>query len=457
MQTYTIQTYGCQMNYSDTERMQAYLDALGFKKVDGFDKADIIMFNTCSIRQKAEDRVFGELQKMPQLRRKNPNLMVIVAGCMVRKSSSRYSTERDPLFGRMSDLDIALRTEELPRLASLAREIKPDLSIPEIKEEDFEDYFHVKATHDSHKSRAQAFVPISNGCDKFCTYCIVPYSRGREKSRALDDILLEANELVENGCKEIILIGQTVNSYGLSHYDKEHKTFDSCEQGEQPFPYLLKELDKLHEKGLQRVRFTSPHPKDMTDRLIDAMANLRTQMPYLHLPVQSGDDRTLKRMNRPYNIEKYRETVKRLRARIPDISISTDVIVGFCGESDDEFENTYEFFREMAFEHAYLAQYSERAGTTAARFIKDDIPSEVKNKRWHRLNNLLRKLSTDALKRFRGRTVNVLVEEQKNKTCLGRSEHFKTVQFKSGRKLLGKIVPVKITDSREWMLMGELE
>lgn len=444
------------MNYSDTERMQAYLDALGFKKVADFEAADIIMFNTCSIRQKAEDRVFGEMTKMPQLRRKNPNLMVVVAGCMVRKSSSRYSTERDRLFGRMDHLDIAIRTEELPKLASLARELDHKIKIPEINEEAFEDYFQIQATHDSHKTIAQAFVPISNGCDKFCTYCIVPYSRGREKSRKMEDILTEVKELVGNGCKEIILIGQTVNSYGLSAYDREHETFAGL-GGVEPFVYLLKELDKFYEKGLCRVRFTSPHPRDMTDKLIEAMATLRTQMPYLHLPVQSGDDRTLKRMNRPYNIAQYREKVKKLRKKIPDISISTDVIVGFCGETEEEFENTCRFFEEMAFEHAYLAQYSERAGTTAARFIKDDIPKNVKHKRWHRLNEILRKNSTQALKRFCGRTLNVLVEGQNGKTCLGRSEHFKSVQFESGRKLLGEIVPVKITKSREWMLEGKME
>ncbi|MEK7548273.1 MAG: MiaB/RimO family radical SAM methylthiotransferase, partial [Patescibacteria group bacterium] len=354
----------------------------------------MILFNTCSVRQHAEDRVTGHMREIGKLKREKKNLIVVIAGCMVRKSSSRYSTKRDKLFNAMSELDIALRTEELPKLASLAREINPKIKIPEIKEESLEDYFCIAPTHTSHQSKSQAFIAISNGCDKFCTYCIVPYSRGREKSRNINDILMEANELVENGCKEITLIGQTVNSYGLSKYDKTKKTFEFLareKSKKEPFVYLLEELDKLSAKGLQRVRFTSSHPKDMSDQLINAMATLKTQMPSLHLPLQSGDDRTLKRMNRTYTTAQYRKIIQKLRKSIPDISISTDIIVGFCGETDEEFENTCKFFDEIGFEHAYLAQYSRRAGTTAARFMKDDVPEKVKNKRWHKLNDILLK------------------------------------------------------------------
>jgi len=471
MPKFFIQTYGCQMNYSDTERMESYLQALGYDKAPEMEKADLIMFNTCSIRQSAEDRVYGHMRMIEQMRRKHRKLTVVITGCMVRKSSSRYSSERDKLFNTTRELDIALRTEELPKFATLAREIDPNSKIPEIKEESLEDYFKITPTHTSHQSKAQAFVAISNGCDKFCTYCIVPYSRGREKSRNHEDIIKECTQLVENGCKEITLIGQTVNSYGLSHYDKEEKTFEFLGKKE-PFVFLLEEIDKLHAKGLERLRFTSSHPKDMSDQLIEAMATLKTQMPYLHLPVQSGDDRTLKRMNRTYTTGQYRKIIEKLRKKIPGISISTDIIVGFCGETDEEFENTYNFFDEMNFEHAYLAQYSERTGTTAARFIKDDIPEKVKEKRWHRMNDiLLKKKSTEAHSRFQDQIVKVLVESQEGlpgkaglpghqtgKLCLGRTEHYKTVQFAaaSGKNLLGKIVPVRITKAMEWILEGEL-
>lgn len=455
MPTYYIQTFGCAMNYSDTERMEAYLQALGFKQALDFNNADLIMFNTCSIRQKAEDKVYGHMKEIEHLKKKNPKLMVVVTGCMVRKSSSRYSTERDKLFSTMSALDIALRTEELPKLASLAREVNPENNIVEIKEEGLEDYFKIQPTYTSYQNKAQAFVAISNGCDKFCTYCIVPYSRGREKSRKIEDILDEAEKLTANGCKEITLLGQTVNSYGLGNHDKEHGTFAYLGEKE-PFVFLLEELDKLYDKGLMRVRFTSPHPKDMSDQLINVMATLRTQQPYLHLPVQAGDDKVLRRMNRTYTTGQYRKIVAKLREKNPDISISTDVIVGFCGETKEEFKNTLKFFEEMRFEHCYLSQYSERRGTTAAKFIRDDISPQVKKERWHTLNDLLKKMSAKALKRFIGRTVNVLVENQDKKVCHGRSEHFKTVQFESGRNLMGQIVPVKITDSQQWVLHGEL-
>ena len=444
------------MNYSDTERMESYLQALGYDKAPSFEEADLIMFNTCSIRQSAEDRVYGHMRTIEQMRRQHKKITVVITGCMVRKSSSRYSSERDKLFNTSRELDIALRTEELPKLAMLARELDPESKIPEIKEESLEDYFKISPTHSSHQSKAQAFVAISNGCDKFCTYCIVPYSRGREKSRDIQEILKECTQLVENGCKEITLIGQTVNSYGLSQYDKEEKTFEFLGEKE-PFIYLLEEIDKLHAKGLVRLSFTSSHPKDMSDQLIEAMANLKTIMPYLHLPVQAGDNRTLKRMNRTYTVEHYRKIIEKLRKAIPGISISTDIIVGFCGETDEEFENTYKFFDEMDFEHGYISQYSERTGTTAARFIKDDISESVKQERWNKLNdNLLRAKSKKAHERFLGKTVQVLVESQEGKKCLGRSEHFKTVQFSSGRNLLGEIVPVRITKAMEWILEGEL-
>ncbi len=443
------------MNYSDSERMEAYLQALGLEKADKMEEADLILFNTCSIKQKAEDKVYGYMRQISKIKRERPDLMVVVAGCMVRNSSSKYSEERDRLFSTMRELDIAIRTDELPKLASLAREVNPENNLAEIYEESLEDYFKIIPAHSSQESKTQALVAISNGCDKFCTYCIVPYSRGREKSRDINDIIKECTELVENGAKELTIIGQTVNSYGLSKHDSEHETFKHLGEKE-PFVHLLEELDKLSEKGLERVRFTSPHPKDMSDQLIEALATLKTQMPYLHLPAQAGDNRTLKRMNRTYTVERFRDIVKKLREKIPDISISTDIIVGFSGETEEEYKNTYDFFDEMNFEHAYISQYSERTGTTAQKFIKDDISAKVKKERWTELNDLLKKISKQQLERFHGRTVNVLVENQKDKICFGRSEHFKPVQFESGRSLIGQIVPVKITECDDWHLSGEL-
>lgn len=442
------------MNYSDSERIETYLNNLGFKKTEKKSQADVIIFNTCSVRKKAEDRVLGQMGTMRKLRKKNPKLIVVITGCMTRISSSRNSTKKDPVFVHSGEIDIVLKTSELHKLASLIRELQPKIKIPKIKEETVKNYFKINATHSTHKSKAQAFIPISNGCDKFCSYCIVPYARGPEKSRSLKEILAEAENVVKNGCKEIWLIGQTVNSYGKSKFDKKNKTFTKI-KGD-PFVYLLKEIDKLKNKGLERVRFTSSHPIDMSKSLISAMASLKTQMPYLHLPAQSGDDRTLKRMCRPYTTKKYAQIISDLRKKIPNISISTDIIVGFCSETENEFKKTCDFFKKMKFEHAYHAQYSTRKGTTASRFMKDDVSVSIKKKRWEEFNKILKKQSADALKKYIGHTVNVLVDDQKGTKCLGRSENYKIVEFNSMRNLLGEIVPVKITNSREWNLEGEL-
>jgi tRNA-2-methylthio-N6-dimethylallyladenosine synthase len=452
MPKYLIHTYGCQMNYSDTERMETYLEALGYEKTAKEEDTDLIIFNTCSVRQKAEDRVLGQMKKLAKLKKKNSKLLTMITGCMVRISSSRYSEKRDRLFGRLKELDLALRIEELPKLAQLIKEIQPKSKIKAIEEENIQDYFEINANH---SSKFQAFVPISTGCDKFCTYCIVPYSRGREKSRPIKIILKECEELVKKGYKEITLIGQTVDSYGISNHDKAHKTFEDVPKGKLPFVYLIEQLDKLHKDGLARLRFTSPHPRDISDDLIDAIATQKTLMPYLHLPVQSGHNLTLKRMNRPYTREQYLIIIKKLREKIPDIAISTDIIVGFCDETEEEFQASLDLFQEVEFDHAYFAQYSERPGTFAAKNLKDNVPPKTKNERWHQLNNLLKKAAAKKLKKFIGKTVNVLVEKHEKGQCLGRSEHFKEVQFSSKKDLTGQIITVKILKAKNWVLLGE--
>jgi len=451
------------MNYSDTERLETYLEALGFEKTDDETKADLIVFNTCSIKQKAEDKVFGKMPEMGQFKKINPDLKVIITGCMTRISSSQNSEEKDKILKVMKEVDIALKIEDLPMLAKLMREIDENSNIKEIPEEELDHYFKIDATY-TKTGKSQAFIPISVGCDKFCTYCIVPFSRGREQSRPITEIIKEAEKLIENGYKELVLLGQTVNSYGLSVYDKIHKDFADMEipEGKEPFIFLLEELDKLKEKGLKRLRWTSPHPKDVSDQLINAIIELDTQMPYLHMPIQSGDNAMLKRMNRTYTIEKFRDIVQKLRKRNPDISISTDIIVGFCDETEEEFENTYAFFKEMKFEHAYISQYSERTGTFAQKKLNDNIDPEIKNKRWHRINNLLRDQSREALKRFVGREEEALIEGVEDGFIVARNENFKTIRIpldsikKNIENYLGKIVKVKILESRDWDLSAEI-
>lgn len=451
---YYIETYGCQMNYSDTERLQTVLNSLGFEKTENEKNASLIMMNTCSVRQKAEDRVLGRMKKIKNYKKENPDLLLGLTGCMVRTSSSRLHEKenRDKLLNMLKMLDFVIRIEDIGNIGKFITNLQPNMDFPETSEGELGDYFNINPHITSKK---QVFVPIGTGCDKFCTYCIVPYTRGRERSRTVEEINEEAKRFVENGAVEITLIGQTVNSYGLARSDNKKFMDKNGTKIAHPFTALLKKLDTLSKKGLKRLRFTSPYAPDVSDKMIEAMANLKTLMPYIHLPIQSGDNRTLRRMNRKYTVEFYRELIARIRARIPDIAISTDIIVGFCGETEEEFENTCRLYKEIKWDHCYLAQYSPRTGTTSEKFFKDDIPREVKRERWHKLNSIMTKISAERLAQFVGRKVRVLVESQRGRICTGRSEHFKQVTFLSDKKIIGEIVPVKITRAREWILEGQ--
>lgn len=455
---YHIKTYGCQFNYSDSERTAAVLENIGFQPTEREEEADFIIFNTCSIRQKAEDRVYGMMPQISKLKTQNPKLKVGITGCMVRKSSTRHSSEPDPLVANLDALDLTFRIEEVAKLPGLLREVDPKIPIPtetdEIDEGTLKNYFKIAPKY---TNSFQAFVPIARGCDKFCAFCIVPFTRGREKSRGMDEILRECEALVNRGCKEITLLGQNVDSYGLSYLDRKEGCFAALAVGEKIyFTRLLEEIDKLKTKGLKRVRWTSPHPKDLTDDVIEAVTTLETQMPYIHLPVQAGSNIMLRRMNRPYTRERYLELIKKIRTAIPDCAISTDIIVGFCGETEAQFEETCALFEEVRWDMAYLSQYSMRKFTAAHRTMKDDIPRAEKERRWHRLNDLLTKISLEKHKAFVGRTVEVLVERSENGICEGRSEHFKRTQFPGNTELIGQIIPVKITDAFDWNLKGAM-
>jgi len=478
------------MNYSDSERISSYLKDLGWKVAKDESDADLIIFNSCSVRQKAEDRVIGKMKDLGIKKRKK-KFLIALTGCMVRKSSTKKSEKdfQDHFIKILKPLDIAFRIEDLPKLKGLIEEASGKKSkgkttaakTPKTKIDN--DYFHIAPDY---TSQVQAFIPISTGCDKFCTYCIVPYSRGREISRKMEDILAEAEDLVKNGCLEITLLGQTVDSYGLSNIDRQKKLFkyDKIDAGieKPPFVQLLEKLDKLHKQGLRRVRFTSPHPKDASQALIECYGRLKTLMPHIHLPVQAGDNTTLKRMNRPYTRERYIEIVKALRKQLPDIAITTDIIVGFCGETEKEFENTYKLYKDLEFDFAFLAQYSVRRGTYASKNLENDVSRTEKARRWHRLNDLLTKITHEKLKKFVGQEVEVLVEKaepftqnakpsakktdiKQTKKSLdetltlyrGKTPHMKEVQFTSSRKnLKGTLQKIKITKAENWLLFGEL-
>jgi tRNA-2-methylthio-N6-dimethylallyladenosine synthase len=459
---YHIHTYGCQMNYSDTERIESYLNKLGFTKTPTEDKADLIIFNSCSVKQKAEDKVLGKMKNLRETKRARPDLLLALTGCMVRKSSTKKSvpTDQDKFIKKIKPLDIAFRIEDLPKLKSLIAEAAPKklASLPQIEDETLEDYFHINPTR---VSVAQSFIPISTGCDKFCTYCIVPYSRGREQSRNMEEILKEATELVEQGCLEITLIGQTVDSYGLSPIDRQRKLFDynkiDNDTEPPPFVQLLQNIDALKAKGLKRIRFTSPHPKDVSPHLIAAYGELETLMPHIHLPVQSGDNDCLQRMNRPYTRERYLEIVDGLRKVRPDIAITTDLIVGFCDESEEEYERTVDLYKKTEFDFCYISRYSTRKGTFADKNLDDNVTNKEKAKRWHQLNDLMRGITQKKLEKYVGKTLEVLVEENTDSIYRGKCKHFKTVQFESVKKnLIGTLQKIHIIKAENWILLGAL-
>lgn len=454
------------MNLSDSERVASVLERLGYEAAQGeaFEsKADLLVLNTCSVKQKAEDRVYGLRKVMAHLHKENPQLSIAITGCMIRKTSSkktaRDSEARDPILDVMPEVDIAFRIEDVAKLPELLKEVNPALHFDDqLDEGTLENYFKIAPIKSSSFS---VFVPITTGCDKFCTYCIVPFTRGREKSRDFDDILAECKKHVEEGAIEITLVGQTVNSYGLSFNDKKAGTFarfgvNAQGKPSSPFAALLREVDKLYDKGLRRLRFTSPHPRDFSDELIETLGTLKTICPYIHMPVQSGDDAVLRRMNRNYRTPEYKDIMLKLQKAIPGCAISTDIIVGFCGETEEEFENTYKMYEEMEWDMCFLSRYSPRKGTYSERTLVDDVSHETKGTRWHRLNGLLTQIAAKKHAAMVGKTVDVLVTEQIGQSCRGRTREFKEIQFKSKGPLVGKLAQVRVTEADDFSLRGEL-
>jgi tRNA-2-methylthio-N6-dimethylallyladenosine synthase len=460
---YQILTFGCQMNYSDSERVAAILEKSGYRPTAEIGETDLFIFNTCSIRQKGEDRVLGTLRNVAALKKANPRLLIGMTGCMVRKTGSRNSKwqDKDELLQKLKELDFVFNIRETHRLPEVLLEAEPQLELPNLEETGLNDYLKIQPQY---TSPFQAFVPIQIGCDKYCTYCIVPYSRGREQSRPLQEIVDECRKLVENGCKEITLVGQTVNSYGLSALDKKSGLFDyyhSVKSGarpELPFIRLLRAVNALGELGLSRLRYSSPHPKDFGDQLIEAHATLRTLCPHLHLPLQAGDNEILARMNRKYTIEEYSDKIRKFRGAVPGAAVTTDVIVGFCGETPEQFENTLKAFREIRWDQAYISRYSQRSGTVAANCFTDDVTNEEKARRWHQVNNLLKVISLEKNREYLGRTLEILVERYITESgeCEGRSRENKVVQFAGNSDGIGQLIQVEITAALPWVLKGRI-
>ena len=437
--TFHITTFGCQMNEHDSEIMAGLLTKAGFTRVEEIQQADIEIMNTCSVRENADKRFFGTLGQLKHRKKAEPGFTVCVCGCMMQQQSVI-----DTLKAKYPWVDLVFGTHNIHRLPQLlSRVIEERTRLIEILP-DMEEI--VEGLPAMRLYRHKALVNIMYGCNNFCTYCIVPYTRGREKSRTPEAILAEIRALVEDGVKEVMLLGQNVNSYrGLS-------ADGSCTD----FAGLIRRLNEV--EGLERIRFMTSHPKDLSDDLIDCFVNCEKLCKNIHLPVQAGSDRVLKRMNRHYTRERYLELVRKLRQAVPEITISTDIICGFPGETEEDFQETLSLVREVEYDSAFTFLYSIRHGTPAERY-EDQIPEEVKHDRFNRLVDLVNEISERKNLAYRGRIERVLVEsvsKTDQSTLAGRTDGFKLVNFPGTEELIGKTVPVEIVEAKTFSLLGRL-
>jgi len=429
------------MNKSDSERITTVLEKMGYKKTDGYKSADLIILNTCSVKQKAENRIYGLGEIFAPMKKTNPNLRIGVTGCMIRNESGIRGNTKHEIFRIMPTIDFVFRINDLMHLPNILHKLHKTKN-----EDDFKNIDNYLQIHPTITNLSQVFIPISSGCNNFCSYCIVPYARGREKCRKISEIMDEVEQYAKRGAKEINLVGQNVSTYKPSDVDKNSK--------ESPFAKLLRKIDAVD--GIDRIRFYTVHPKDMTDDVINLYGELKSMVPHIHLPIQSGSETVLKRMNRHYTTDRLRELVQKLRERFPNMSISTDIIVGFCGETEDEFIESYNLIKELKIDLIYVSKYSERKGTLAQKQFEDDIPLEVKKDRFRRITELMKGISHEYNQQFNGKKVKVLVERIKKSYANGKIPEFKMARFPSNdSNLIGKYVDIKIDKCMEWCLEGK--
>ncbi|WP_100330983.1 tRNA (N6-isopentenyl adenosine(37)-C2)-methylthiotransferase MiaB [Bacillus xiapuensis] len=432
-----IRTYGCQMNEHDTEVMAGIFQALGYEATDSVEDANIVLLNTCAIRENAENKVFGELGHLKALKQERPDLLLGVCGCM-----SQEESVVNKILKTYPHVDMIFGTHNIHRLPNILNDAY--LSKEMVIEVWSKEGDVVENLPKVRRGNIKAWVNIMYGCDKFCTYCIVPYTRGKERSRRPEEIIQEVRHLAAQGYQEITLLGQNVNAYGKDFEDRTYGLGD-----------LMDEIRKI---DIPRVRFTTSHPRDFDDHLIEVLAKKGNLMDHIHLPVQSGSSDILKIMARKYNREQFLELVRKIKAAIPDVALTTDIIVGYPNETEEQFQETLSLYREVGFESAYTFIYSPREGTPAAK-MKDNVPMEVKKDRLQRLNAVVNELSAKAMKRYEGQIVEVLVEgESKNNPDIlaGYTSKNKLVNFKGPKTAIGKIVKVKITEAKTWSLNGEV-
>jgi tRNA-2-methylthio-N6-dimethylallyladenosine synthase len=425
------------MNEHDTEKIIWTLEKIGYQQTSYRNEADIIIFNTCAVRKTAEDRVFGQLGELQDLKRKNPNLIIAVCGCLMQKEDIR-----DYFLKKHRHIDIVFGTNNIHKLPQLIdRYLRTNEKVIDV----IEDTKEISENIDSNRKYSyKAFVDIMYGCNNFCSYCIVPYTRGRERSRSVKSIIDEVENLAQTGCKEITLLGQNVNSYG--------KTLDE----KITFSQLLTILNNID--GIERIRFMTSHPKDFSDDLIEAYKNLDKLCNHLHLPVQSGSNRILKLMNRKYTKEEYLDKIYKIRECVPDITITTDIIVGFPGETEEDFEETLDLVKKAKFDSAFTFLYSIREGTNAAK-MANQIPDEIKHDRFQRLLDVLYPIGLESNQKLINKVQKVLVEENSKSDeniLSGRTESNKLVHFKGSNDIIGQIVEVEITNAKTFTLEGRI-
>ena len=433
---YAINTMGCKLNEADSEKISGMLEKMGYSQADTFEEANLVVFNTCSIRENAEEKVFGKLGELKNIKQQN-DMIICFAGCMsqephvIEKIKKSYSLV-DIIFGTHN-------IYKFPEMLFDKLSKKDSKRIVDVWDIDGEIYEGLPVKRES---KSQASIIIMNGCNNFCSYCIVPYVRGRERSRQPEDILFEARELAKDGCKEILLLGQNVNSYN----PREGYNFAN----------LLSDLDKI--EGINIIRFTSPHPKDFKDDVIDVISKSNKISKVIHLPLQSGSSRVLKLMNRGYTKEEYLDLAKRIKEKIPDALFTTDIIVGFPGETEEDFEDTLDVVKKMEYEQVFMFIYSVRKGTRAEK-MEGHIPEDVKSERFNRLKTLSDSITEEIMNKYVGTVQKVLVEGESrtNKDVLtGRTWSGRIVNFEGPKELIGKEIEVKIVSQHVWYLKGQI-
>lgn len=434
---YYVRTYGCQMNEHDSENIRAILEEMGYTESIDYTKADIVILNTCAIRENAHNKVFGFLGRLKHQKRDNPNLLIGLCGCMAQEE-----VVVKEIMEKYKWLNFVFGTHNIHELPNVLKmSVEKQMQEIEVwsKEGDIIEDIPVKRD-----STIKAWVNIMYGCDKFCTYCIVPYTRGRQRSRLPKDIIDEVNTLVKNNYMEVTLLGQNVNAYG--------KDFDD-------FNYNMANLlEDVAKTNIPRIRFVTSHPWDFTDEMIDVIASYPNIMPYIHLPIQSGSNKILKNMGRRYTKETYLELFNKIKTRIPNAAITTDIIVGFPNETEEDFNETLNIVNTCKFDLAYTFIYSKREGTPASR-IEDHIPLEEKEERLQRLNEIVNNYAKENNEKLVGKIVPVLIEglsEKDNNKICGYTDTMKLVNVSGSDKYIGKIVNVKITSAKSFSLDGEI-